>query len=137
MWLPILWVEVVIPASLQDQVFNLLHLVLFGMQRMKQLARSALYWLRIDQDIERISRQCTVCAEFQHQPAIHLWMQPEKPSSRLHTDHGISFLDHDWLALVDAYSKYPCIHMTSTFTNATTKLLEQDLPTLGIHTDSP
>ena len=101
---------VVIPASLQDQVLDVLHLGHYGMQRTKRLARSVVYWLRIDQDIERISRQCTTIAEFQNRPAkpaIHSWMLPEKPWRRLHIDHGISFLGHDWLVLMDAYSKYP------------------------------
>ena len=51
--------RVVISASLQKKVQQVLYLCHFGMQRMKQLARSAVYWLRIDQDIERISQQCT------------------------------------------------------------------------------
>ena len=92
--------RVVIPASLEENVLQLLHLVHFGMQRMKQLRRSAVYWPQSDQDIERISRHCTACAEFQNQPAkpaIHQWMGPEKPWSRLYIDHGISFLGHNWL----------------------------------------
>ena len=101
---------------------DLLHIRHLGVQRMKQLARSVVYWPRIEQYIERISRQCTACAEFQNQhakPVIHPWVLPEKPWSRLHVDHGISFLGHDRLVLVDAYSKYSCIHMTgSTSTEA-------------------
>ena len=59
-------------------------------------------------------------------------MLPEKPWSRLYIHHGISFLGHDWLVLVDAYSKYPCIHRTgSTSTKATTELLEQDFAHFG------
>ena len=74
--------RVVILASLQDQVLDLMHLGHFGMQRMKELARSSVYWLRIDQNIERISRQCTACADFLNRlakPAIHPCMRPEKP----------------------------------------------------------
>ena len=36
--------RVVIPPSLRAQVLQLLHLGHFGMQRMKQLARTAVYW---------------------------------------------------------------------------------------------
>ena len=86
--------RVVIPAHLQDQMLDLLRHI--GMQRMKQLARSAVDWPRIDRDIEQINRQCTACAEFQMcmacKPAIHSWMLPEKPWSRLQIDHGINFL---------------------------------------------
>ena len=50
----------------------------------------------------------------------------------IHLDHGIIILGHDWLVLVDAYSKYPCMHMTcSTSTRATTELLEQDFSYFG------
>ena len=45
--------RVVIPASLRHQVLEQLHLGHFGMQRMKQLARSAVYWPNIDDDCYR------------------------------------------------------------------------------------
>ena len=47
--------RVVVPASLQDQVLDLLHLGHFGIPRMKQLIMSAVYWPRIDLDIYRMS----------------------------------------------------------------------------------
>ena len=56
------------------------------------------------------------CGQFQNKPdkpSIHPWMMPEKPWSRLHLDHAINFLGRNWLVLVDAYSKYPCIHPTT------------------------
>ena len=49
--------------------------------------------------------------------------------SRVHVDHAINFLGSNWLVLIDAYSKYSCIHpTTSTSIKATTELLEQDTP---------
>lgn len=127
--------RLVIPAKLQRQVLDLLHLGHFGMQRMKQLARSVVYWPRIDDDIEELVRTCTSCAEHQNKPpksANHPWMLPEKPWSRLHLDHAINFMGSDWLVLVDAYSKYPCIHATSsTSTRATLELLEQEFAHFG------
>ena len=97
---------------------------------MKQLARSTVYWPRIDFDIEDLCHKCTSCGQFQNKPAkpsIHPWMMPEKPWSRLHLDHAINFLGRNWLVLVDAYSKYPCIHpTTSTSSKSTTAILEQE-----------
>ena len=57
------------------------------MHRMKQLARSVVYWPHIDHDIEKLVRACTPCAE--HQKTLpksvnHLCMLPEKPWSQLH-----------------------------------------------------
>lgn len=127
--------RVVIPESLQPQILQILHLGHFGMQRMKQLARSAVYWPRIDADIVNLCHQCTTCGEHQNSPAkalVHPWMLPEKPWSRVHLDHAINFLGSNWLVVIDAYSKYPCIHQTtSTSTRATIDLLEQDFAHFG------
>ena len=127
--------RVVIPPSLRPQVLQLLHLGHFGMQRMKQLARTAVYWPRIDADIVDLCHQCTACAEHQikpPKPANHPWMLPEKPWSRVHVDHAINILGSNWLVTIDAYSKYPCIHpTTSTSTKSTTELLEQDFAHFG------
>ena len=107
--------RVVIPNTLRTQVLKLLHEGHFGIQRMKQLARTAVYWPSIDNDIVDLYRSCTSCAEHQNRPSkppIHPWMVPEKPWSRLHLDHAVNFKGSNWLVLVDAYSKYPCIHKT-------------------------
>ena len=59
-------------------------------------------------------------------------MMPEKPWSRIHVDHAINFMGNNWLIVTDAYSKYPCIHQTSsTSTQATTALLEEDFAHFG------
>ena len=102
---------------------------------MKQLARTAVYWPHIDADIVALCHKCTTCAEHQTNPpksANHPWMLPEKPWSRVHIDHAINFLGTNWLVLIDAYSKYPCIHpTTSTSSKSTTELLEQDVAHFG------
>ena len=127
--------RVIIPSTLRNHILKLLHLGHFGMQRMKQLARSTVYWPRIDFDIEDLCRKCTSCGQFQNKPdkpSIHPWMMPEKPWSRLHLDHAINFLGRNWLVLVDAYSKYPCIHpTTSTSSKSTTPILEQEFAHFG------
>ena len=86
--------RVIIPSTLRNHILKLLHLGHFGMQRMKQLARSTVYWPRINFDIENLCRKCTSCGQFQNKPdkpSIHPWMMPEKPWSRLHLDHAIEF----------------------------------------------
>ena len=98
--------RVVIPLSLRPQVLQLLHMGHFGMQRMKQLARTAVYWPRIDADIVDLCHRCTACAEHQIKPpkcANHPWMLPERSWSRVHVDHAINFLGSNWLVLIDAY----------------------------------
>ena len=58
--------RVVIPSSLQPQVLQLFHLGHFGIQRMKQLARTAVYWPGIDKDIMDQCQQCSTCGEHQN-----------------------------------------------------------------------
>ena len=127
--------RVVIPSSLQNDILDLLHIGHFGMERMKQLARTAVYWPGIDAAIEQCSRRCSSCGEHQNkppQPPIHPWMVPETPWARLHLDHAINFMGTNWLVLIDAYTKYPCIHVTnSVSTKATTDLLQESFSHFG------
>ena len=127
--------RVVIPQSLQSKILDLLHIGHFGMERMKQLARTAVYWPGIDSSIEMASRRCGSCGEHQNKPskpAVHPWMLPEKPWSRVHLDHAINFMGTNWLVITDAYSKYPCVHPTSsTSSRATLDLLEEDFAHFG------
>ena len=58
----------VISQSLQMKILKILHIGHFGMQPMKQLARSAVYWPGIDARIMEISRICLSCAEHQNLP---------------------------------------------------------------------
>jgi transposase InsO family protein len=127
--------RVVIPQSLKKQVLQILHTGHFGMQRMKQLARTAVYWPGIDADIETMCRQCADCGENQNRAPkypVHPWMMPEKPWSRVHIDHAINFMGNNYLVIIDAYSKYPIIkRTTSTSTKATTDILEEAFAHFG------
>jgi transposase InsO family protein len=127
--------RVMIPLPIRCKVLDILHTAHPGMQRMKQLARTAVYWFNIDSEIEQVSRTCTSCAEHQNRPEkapLHPWMLPEKPWMRVHIDHAINFLGTDWLVLVDAYSKYPCIHATNSLSSKTTiELLREDFAHFG------
>jgi hypothetical protein len=127
--------RLVIPTCLHQSILEILHLGHFGIQRMKQLARTAVYWPGIDAAITRMSQGCSTCSEHQNKPSkapIHPWMVPEKPWSRIHVDHAVNFMGSNWLVVVDAYSKYPCVHATtSTSSKATMDLLEQDFSHFG------
>ena len=102
---------------------------------MKQLARTALYWPKMDSEIMDLCRKCHICAQHQNAPpktAIHPWTIPEKPWNRVHLDHAINFMGYNWQVMVDSYSKYPCIHaMKSITTKATIEKLEEDFSHFG------
>ncbi|KAK3802197.1 hypothetical protein RRG08_004487 [Elysia crispata] len=81
---------------------------------MKQLARIADNWPGIDKDIHDLCKTCDPYCEHRNpsKAPVHPWMFPEKPWNRIHIDHAI--MGSDWLIIVDAFSKYPCIHSTKT-----------------------
>ena len=107
------WACLIILDKLHTRILEILHLGHFGMQRMKQLARSVIYWPHINGDIE-------------------ILLLPEKPWSSFHLDRAITFMGTNWLVIVDAYSKYPCIHVTSfTSTEAMVDILEQQFVHFG------
>ena len=78
---------------------------------------------------------CVPCCEHRNAPAKqpnHPWILPEKPWSRIHVDHAINFMGQNWLVVIDAYSKYPCIHPTSSISSkTTTDLLDEDFSHFG------
>ena len=80
-------------------------------------------------------RGCVTCAEHQNAPPkspVHPWILPEKPWSRLHIDHAINFMGQNWLVVTDAYTKYPCIHSTTSVSSKSTiDLLEEDFAHFG------
>ena len=124
----------VIPRSLRQNILNLLHMGHFGMERMKKLARTVVYWPNIDVDITDMCRHCITCAEFQNKPTktFHPWCIPDEPWSRVHVDHAVNFMGINWLILTDAFSKYPCIHATNSLsTTATIQLLEESFAHFG------
>ncbi|GFR94295.1 transposon Tf2-9 polyprotein [Elysia marginata] len=104
------------------------------MQRMKQLARTAVYWPGLDSQIMDLSR---TCKSWEHQSNLprapgHSRMLPEKLWSRVPIDHAVNFMGKNWLVLIDAYSKYSTIHATSsTSCMATFQLLGEDFAQLG------
>ena len=87
--------RIVIPDAHKKQVLDILHLGHMGMHYMKQLARSAVYWPHIDENISALVRGLTSYAEHQNTPEkapIHRWILPEKSWSRIHVGHVMIFM---------------------------------------------
>ena len=72
---------------------------------MKALARSYVWWLRMDADIERKVRECQVCQSNRNSQApapLHLLEYPTSPWNRIHVDHVGPVLGHTLLIVMDA-----------------------------------
>ena len=107
----LLWgMRVVVPASLQAKVLTELHDGHPGMNKMKQIARSHVWWPNIDRDIEKASKACGSCQEVRNSPPeapLHPWTWPSNPWVRVHVDFAGPFLNRMFLVVIDAYSKWP------------------------------
>ena len=119
--------RVIIPASLQSQILSELHEGHQGIVKMKGLARSRIWWPRLDNDIEQEVRSCTPCQEHRNQPApvpLHPWPWAKNPWDRIHLDFAGPVDGTMYLVLVDSHSKWlEVVPMSSTTTEKTVGVL--------------
>lgn len=128
--------RIIIPLVLQAAVLKQLHLSHPGIVRMKALARSHVYWPNIDKQIEELVRNCSRCASAAKMPTktnLASWPIPKKPWERVHIDYAGPFQGHNFLLIVDAYSKWPEIFiMAQTTATATVAKIEELFARFGI-----
>ena len=90
---------------------------------MKALARSYVWWPHMDKEIEEVVRTCENCQANCPSPPVaqlHPWEWPEQPWSRIHLDFAGPFMNHMFLVLVDAYSKWLDVQVMQSITTAKT-----------------
>ena len=76
---------------------------------MKALARSYIWWPKMDAEIEEVARKCRYCQQTSAAPAkapLHPWEWPAQPSNRFHLDFAGPYMGRMFLVLVDAHSKW-------------------------------
>ena len=115
--------RVIVPRKLQEKVLQELHEVHFGIARTKAIARSYVWWPKLDNDIESLTKSCSHCQSVRNSPPVaplHPWNWPIKPWQRIHVDFAGPFQQCMFLLVVDSHSKWPeVIEMKSTTTAAT------------------
>ena len=102
--------RVVVPTKFQGQILDEIHSGHLGVVKMKSVARTYVYWPKIDQQIEEKARGCPGCRQVRKAPPttqLHPWEWPSKPWRRLHIDFAGPYLDKMFLIVVDAHSKWP------------------------------
>ena len=124
----LLWgLRVIIPPDLQNCMLDELHSSHAGIVKTKEIARSYVWWPKLDQDIERMVRECGSCQKVKNVPAmapLSPWVWPGVPWCRVHIDYAEKD-KKNYLVIVDAYSKWPeVILMNSTTSKATISELQ-------------
>ena len=115
--------RIAIPEKLRAPVLKQLHAGHPGMQRMKSIARSYVYWPNIDAEIEDFVRKCSRCAAAAKAPVkttLSSWPIPAQPWTRLHLDYAGPIRGKFFLVIVDAHSKWPEIFAVNNSTASTT-----------------
>ena len=101
--------RMIVPRSERREILMKLHEGHSGMEKSKSRLRATLFWPNMNQHVEDMIRQCTICAahskSLPKQPMICHDI-PDRPWAKLGADlfecHG-----NDYLIVVDYFSKYP------------------------------
>ena len=128
--------RVVIPPPGRKWVIEELHEMHPGIVKMKNLARSYIWWPNLCADLVVKVKSCTECQASRPVPAmapLHPWEWPERPWARLHLDYAGPFLGRMFLILVDAHSKWmDVIPVHSATSSATIEKLRIIFSTHGL-----
>ena len=112
-----------IPEVLQPAILTELHEGHPGIVRAKAVARSLVWWPGIDKAIEGSVKACADCMLSPHKPAkapLHPWVFPDHPWSRLHINYAGPIMGKMILVIVDAYTKWIDVHVSSGSTSTIT-----------------
>ena len=77
--------------------------------------------------MEQLAGACFECLQKRPDPSpvLHPWDWPEQPWKRVHIDFAGPFLNHMFLVVIDAHSKWPeVVQMASTTSAATIRALD-------------
>jgi len=120
----LLWgIRVLVPEKLQKQLLDELHRDHPGISRMKTVARSYIWWPRLDKSIENVAKSCTSCQAVKQSPAaapLQPWVWPAHPWKRVHLDFAGPFQGAMFFVAVDAHSKWLEVHVMKETTAAKT-----------------
>jgi len=75
---------VIVPRKLQEKVLQELH---FGIACTKAITRSYIWWPKLNNDIESLTKSCTHCQSVRNSPPVaplHHWNWPSRPWQRIH-----------------------------------------------------
>jgi hypothetical protein len=121
--------RVVIPTCWRENMLAELHEGHPGMNRMKALARSFVWWPGIDPDIEDKVRICNACVNLQGAPKsvpLLMWPWATEPWQKIHVDFA-EVDGQSFLLVVDSHSKwlevFPLESTTAAVTIATLRIL--------------
>lgn len=123
-----------IPAEIRPEILRRLHEGHFGITKTSALARTTVWWPKIDEDITEMVKNCVACAE--SRPNKSEPLLPSPLPSRPWEKIGADLLKEGgkwYLVLVDYYSKYiELCHVSRLDTKTVVQRLESVFARFGI-----
>lgn len=118
----ILWgYRTIVPSRQRQQILQDLHRSHLGIVKTKALARSYVWWPKLDHDIELMIKQCVPCNLTQSSPeksSLIPWQPTSHAWSRVHIDFLGPIKGFHFLIVIDSYSKWVEIFKTKTMTTS-------------------
>jgi hypothetical protein len=106
----ILWgLRVIVPTKQRRDVLDLLHCTHQGVVAVKAVARSYVWWPKMNQDIKRVTRECSACQDSRNKPpksTPHPWTPTKRQWERIYADFCGSVNNNNFLIIVDAHTKW-------------------------------
>lgn len=132
--------RIVVPVALRQRVLNLPHNGHPGVRMMKSFLRSAVWWPKLDADVESLVKSCRGCVLVSSPDVPEPMLRRALPSGPWE-DIAIDFLGllpdgHHLLVIVDCYSRYleickmSCIDSTETISRLREVFSRFGIPTL-------
>lgn len=126
--------RVVIPESLKEKVLNMVHRSHLGVFKTKGLAKSFVWWPKINRDLELLTKNCRECLETKpesQKSKLTVWPYESEVWFRIHIDHG-SLFNKNFLVIVDSSSKWiECIEVNSLSSKENIEVLYKLFSQLG------
>jgi len=112
-----------IPPTCRHSILTFLHSGHLGLQKMKSLARQACFWPDMYNDLKRTMVNCKQCCL---KPPNYVnwkpWPHTIEPMQRIHCDYCGPFVSKYYaLIIIDSFSKYPEVFLTTTANSNFTK----------------
>lgn len=107
-----------------------------GILKTKALARSYVWWPKMDHDIEILIKSCDSCQSIQpspHKSELIPWQPTQSAWSRIHVDYAGPIKGFYVLVIVDSYSKWVEAFLTKSITSSyTVKKLRETFSRYGL-----
>ena len=115
--------RVIVPPQGREEIFNIFQDTHPRIVKMKSLARSFVWWPKMDTNLEKKVKSCATCQSHQKTPPcfpLHPWEWPGCPWSRVRVDYVGPFMRKMFLLIIDAHSKLMDIHCVNSATSNVT-----------------